>query len=53
VKRLELVGYPTNEIFHPHGISFFETESGEQLLFVVDHRKTEFVDIFEYKDNQL
>jgi arylesterase / paraoxonase len=40
--------------FHPHGISYFKTKAGEQLLFVINHAdKGHFVEKFLIKNDTL
>ena len=42
--------------FHPHGISYFKTKSGKELLFVVNHTKqntTQKVERFEIRGKKL
>jgi len=36
--KLELVGFPKDIIFAPHGIGLHRTENGQKFLFVVNHR---------------
>ncbi|EAY29711.1 serum paraoxonase/arylesterase 2 [Microscilla marina] len=42
--------------FHPHGMSYFRTSSGKELLFVVNHSKLnthQTIEKFEIRDTQL
>jgi arylesterase / paraoxonase len=40
--------------FHPHGISLYNSPSGNKILFVVNHRKSgNYIEIFECKNDSL
>ncbi len=54
LSKLEMVGFPSGEVFHPHGISLLKTAEGDRYLFAVNHRKGgDYVEVFQYKDNKL
>ncbi len=40
--------------FHPHGISFYQSEKGDKRLFVVNHRTDgHYIEIFQFTDSSL
>jgi arylesterase/paraoxonase len=45
---------PFND-FHPHGISLYQSEEGEKILFVINHKKSleTTIEIFEFTDSTL
>jgi len=52
--KAKLNGFPKNQTWNPHGISFLETKRGEALLFVIDHRpEGEYIHLFEHRNGQL
>eukprot|EP01095_Lingulamoeba_sp_RSL-Kostka_P015063 TRINITY_DN680_c1_g1_i1.p1 TRINITY_DN680_c1_g1~~TRINITY_DN680_c1_g1_i1.p1 ORF type:complete len:376 (-),score=88.46 TRINITY_DN680_c1_g1_i1:71-1177(-) len=53
IENIKLVNYESEE-FHPHGLSIYETEEENYLLFVVNHFTNEgdSVEIFEYNPEE-
>jgi len=54
-KKVELVDFPSNLNFHPHGISLYEDSDGKEFLFVVNHHLglESSVEIFQYRNGKL
>jgi len=50
---LPLVNFPKNELFRPHGISFYKSKNGK-FLYVVNHREdNDTIEFFQFKDKKL
>ncbi len=44
----------TQQDFHPHGISLFQSSEGKKILFVVNHRRSgNFIEIFEFRSHSM
>lgn len=53
-KPVSLTAGFSQEDFHPHGISLYQTQEGKKILFVINHRTSgNFIEIFEYRNDSL
>ncbi len=44
----------SQEDFHPHGISLYQTQEGKKVLFVINHTASgNFIEIFEHRNDSL